>query len=106
ALATRPYDSMSQRYTHIATVGVIEAMIKAGFQPFSASQSRTRIEGKAAFTKHMIRFRHQDVSQSLAVGDVIPEVFLINSHDGTSAYRLIAGLYRLACSPRAFGTES
>jgi hypothetical protein len=77
---------------------VIEAMIKAGFQPFSAVQSRTRTEGKSEFTKHMIRFRHQDVSRSLAVGDVIPEVVLINSHDGTSAYKLIAGLYRLVCS--------
>jgi uncharacterized protein DUF932 len=43
----------------------------------------------------MLRFRHEDVSQSLAVDDVIPEVVLINSHDGTSAYKLIAGLYRL-----------
>ena len=29
---------------------------------------------------------------------MIPEVVLINSHDGTSAYKLIAGLYRLVCS--------
>jgi len=98
ALATRPYDGMSAKYSHIATLGVIEAMIAAGFQPFSATQSRTRIPGKGDFTKHMLRFRHGDVSQSLAVGDVIPEVVLINSHDGTSAYKLIAGLYRLVCS--------
>ena len=98
ALATRPYDAMSAKYAYIPTLGVIEAMIKAGFQPFSATQSRTRVVGKGDFTKHMLRFRHEDVSQSLAVGDVIPEVVLINSHDGTSAYKLIAGLYRLVCS--------
>lgn len=98
ALATRPYDGMSAKYSHIATLGVIEAMIASGFQPFSAVQSRTRVPGKGDFTKHMLRFRHEDVSQSLAVGDVIPEVVLINSHDGTSAYKLIAGLYRLICS--------
>ncbi len=46
----------------------------------------------------MLRFRHQDISQALAVGDVIPEVVLINSHDGTSAYKLMAGLYRLVCA--------
>jgi hypothetical protein len=89
---------MSAKYTYVPTLSVIEAMIKAGFQPFSAVQSRTRIAGKGDFTKHMIRFRHQDVSQALAVRDVIPEVVLINSHDGTSAYKLIAGLYRLVCS--------
>jgi hypothetical protein len=98
ALATRPYDGMSARYSHIATLGVIEAMIAAGFQPFSVTQSRTRVPGKGDFTKHMLRFRHEDVSQALAVSDVIPEVVLINSHDGTSAYKLIAGLYRLVCS--------
>lgn len=98
ALATRPYDAMSAKYMYIPTLGVIEAMIKAGFQPFSAVQSRTRIAGKGGFTKHMLRFRRQDRAQSLVVGDVIPEVVLINSHDGTSAYKLIAGLYRLVCS--------
>lgn len=98
ALATRPYDAMSAKYSHIPTLGVIEAMIAAGFQPFSAVQSRTRVPGKGDFTKHMLRFRHEGVSQPLAVGDVIPEVVLINSHDGTSAYKLIAGLYRLICS--------
>jgi hypothetical protein len=97
ALATRPYDAMSAKYQYIPTLGVIEAMIRAGFQPFSAAQSRTRIAGKGEFTKHLIRFRHQDVGP-LAVGDVVPEVVLINSHDGTSAYKLIAGLYRLVCS--------
>lgn len=98
ALATRPYDAMSAKYTYVPTFGVIEAMIKAGFQPFSAVQSRTRIVGKGEFTKHMLRFRHQDLARTFAVGDVIPEVVLINSHDGTSAYKLIAGLYRLVCS--------
>ena len=97
ALAARPFDAMSAKYGFIPTVGVIQAMIAAGFQPFSAVQSRTRVVGKGDFTKHMIRFRRQDVGQ-LVVGDVIPEVVLINSHDGTSAYKLIAGLYRLVCS--------
>ncbi|MGA8837528.1 MAG: DUF932 domain-containing protein [Candidatus Sulfotelmatobacter sp.] len=98
ALATRPYDAMSAKYSFVPTRGVIESMIAAGFQPFSATQSRTRVPGKGDFTKHMLRFRHEDASRSLAVGDVIPEVVLINSHDGTSAYKLIAGLYRLVCS--------
>src|ERR1700687_3303207 len=85
ALATRPHESRSDRYTYIPTINVIEGMIKAGFQPFSASQSRSRIEGKSEFTKHMIRFRHADLMQAV-VGDVLPEVILVNSHDGTSAY--------------------
>lgn len=103
AMATHAHESRSDRYTYIPTVNVIEGMMRAGFQPFSASQSRSRIEGKSEFTKHMIRFRHQAANgtaptELLKVGDVVPEVVLINSHDGTSAYKLIAGLYRLVCS--------
>jgi len=97
AFAAHPHESRSERYTYIPTVNVIEGMIKAGFQPFSASQSRSRIEGKAEFTKHMIRFRHLDL-MNVNVGDVVPEVVLVNSHDGTSAYKLMGGMYRLVCS--------
>ena len=100
AMATQAHESRSDRYTYIPTVAIIEGMIKNGFQPFSASQSRSRIEGKTEFTKHMIRFRHPDTDSTelMKVGDVVPEVILINSHDGTSAYKLIAGMYRLVCS--------
>ena len=84
ALATGPYDAMSAKYTYVPTLGVIEAMIAAGFQPFSAMQSRTRIVGKGDFTKHLLRFRRSRRRGHSWSGDVIPEVVLINSHDGTS----------------------
>ena len=89
---------MSNRYAFVPTINIIEGMIKSGFMPFSATQSLTRIEGKQPFAKHMLRFRHQDAAQTLAVGDIIPEVVLVNSHDGECTFRLMAGLYRLACS--------
>ena len=96
ALATRPFHAVSSRYTYIPTVDVIEGMAKAGFKPFYATQSRTRIEGKSEFTKHMIRFR-ADLG-AMTVGDSLAEVVLVNSHDGTSTYKLLAGIFRLVCS--------
>ena len=96
AFAIEPHSSRSARYTYISTSNVIEGMIRSGFQPFSASQSSSHIEGKRDFTKHMIRFRRAGAVVS-KVGDVIPEIVLINSHDGTSTYKLLAGLIRLAC---------
>ena len=98
ALALRPYQGMSNKYAFVPTINIIEGMMKSGFMPFSATQSLTRVPGKQPFAKHMLRFRHADASQTLAVGDVIPEVVLVNSHDGECTFRLIAGLYRLACS--------
>jgi len=62
-----------------------------------ASQGRSRIEGKAEFTKHLIRFRHSDFIGTEALGQVVPEIVLVNSHDGTSSYHLMAGLFRIAC---------
>lgn len=98
AFAPSAHESMSHRYAYIPTANIIAGMLKSGFQPFEAKQSICRIDGQGNFAKHMIRFRHADASQALAVGDSVPEVVLVNSHNGTSSYKLIAGLYRLVCS--------
>src|SRR6266576_6609348 len=97
AFATQPHSSRSSRYAYIPTSEVIEGLIAQGFAPFKAVQSRSRIEGKTEFTKHMIRFRHSDAS-AIQVGGNIPEVVLINSHDGTSAYKLLSGIFRVICT--------
>jgi hypothetical protein len=99
AFATEPHSSRSARFAYIPTSGIIEAMMKEGFQPFKATQSGSRIEGKAEFTKHMIRFRHiSNTAELLKVGDKIPEVVLVNAHDGTSTYQLMSGIFVLLCS--------
>lgn len=96
AFATQAHESRSSRFAYIPTAEVIDGLIAQGFQPTKAIQGRSRIEGKTEFTKHMIRFRHADVSVT-KVGDNIPEVVLVNAHDGTSAYKLFAGIFRVAC---------
>jgi len=96
AFATMAHSSRSRSYTYIPTSDVIDGMIKAGFQPFAARQSTTRTVGKVDYTKHMIRFRRTDADTAL-VSDSVPEVILINSHDGSSAYKLIADVYRKVC---------
>lgn len=95
AFAVEPYQGMSSRYSYIPTSDVIRGMMAAGFQPFAAQQSRTAIEDRKAYTKHLIRFRHPDTA--ITVGGIHPEIVLINSHDGSSAYKLMAGLFRLVC---------
>jgi len=92
---------MSERYTFIPTIQIVDKMRGEGFQPVAATQSRTRIEGKSEFTKHMIRFRDMrngDAPAIRALGTIFPEVVLTNSHDGASAYKIDAGLFRLICT--------
>lgn len=86
----------SEKYKHISTIEVVQGLMKEGFMPVKAVQNRTRIIEKAPFTKHMLRFRHVDSVPT--VGGLFPELVLVNSHDGLSSYRLMAGLYRLICS--------
>jgi hypothetical protein len=91
--AEEKHGSRSERYTYIPTIQVVEGLRKEGFMPFSACQSRSRIEGKSEFTKHMLRFR-QD---GLIKAEEANEIILINSHDGTSSYQMIGGMFRFVC---------
>lgn len=97
--AEAPHESRSERYAYIPTVEVLHGLYDEGFRIFAASQSRTRIPGKSDYTKHMLRLRHENHLGAIAkVGDSIPELVLINSHDGTSSYQMMGGLFRFVCS--------
>lgn len=98
AFAVQAHESRSDRYAYIPTLDVLRGMEDAGFLPFKATQSKARDITKREYTKHMIRFRASDQTQALAVGDSLPEIVLVNSHDGSSAYHLMAGIFRLVCS--------
>lgn len=99
AFAASPYHAQSTRYAFIPTSTVIEGMRAAGLFPVQATQSRTRIADKREFTKHMIRFRPAgSLAAAAIVGDSVIEAVLINSHDGTSAYKLMCGVFRFVCS--------
>lgn len=94
-MATEPHSSRGPRYSIIPTIQVLDGLRKEGFQPFEVRQTKVRKEDKRDFTKHMVRLRHPD-----ALGDnaEVPEIILINSHDGTSSYQLLAGFFRMVCS--------
>jgi len=98
AVAVAPHESRSERYTYVPTVEVIQGMQSAGFFPFAATQSRSRDLTRAEFTKHMIRFRRlEDMHRAAIVGDMVPEIVWVNSHDGTSLAELMLGLWRFVC---------
>lgn len=94
-LATDAHGSRGEKYSFIPTIQVLEGLRNEGFQPFEVRQTKTRKEDRREFTKHMVRLRHPD-----AIGDnaEVPEIVLINSHDGTSSYQLLAGFFRMVCS--------
>lgn len=86
--------SRSERYTYIPTIDVLRGLRKEGFEPFMVAQGQSRVEGKAEFTKHMIRMRHAGQVQTKPEAN---EIILINSHDGASSYQMLAGMLRFVC---------
>jgi hypothetical protein len=92
------HSSRSERYTYIPTIEVLRGLRKEGFKPFMVAQGASRVEGKAEFTKHMIRMRHHCDSSDLAhTRAEAHEIILINSHDGASSYQMLAGMFRFVC---------
>lgn len=87
------HESRSERYTYIPTIILLDNLRKEGFQPFFACQTRTRNADKREHTKHMLRLRREgEIS-----GAEVPEIILLNSHDGSSSYQMIPGVFRFVC---------
>lgn len=97
--AEQPHESRSQRYHYIDTREVLGGLIREGFRIAEVRQGGSRIEGKREFTKHALRLTAPDSYMvETKPGDRTQvQVVLINSHDGTSSYRLRAGAYRFLC---------
>lgn len=93
--ATEPHDSRSDRYAYIGTSEVLTKLRGEGFEPFFVCQTRVRKEDKREHTKHMIRFRH--ANQITSKGEA-NEIIMLNSHDGTSSFQLLGGMFRFVCS--------
>lgn len=92
--ATDKHVSRSDRYTYIPTGDVLTALRREGFEPFMVCQTRVRQDDRRDFTKHMVRMRHATQVNDAEANEIV----LLNSHDGTSSYQLISGLYRHVCS--------
>jgi hypothetical protein len=92
-LAHSPHESRSERYSYIPTVDVLDALRREGFQPFMVCQTRVRDDARRTHTKHLLRLRHAEQIS----GREANEIILLNSHDGSSSYQMIAGMFRFVC---------
>jgi hypothetical protein len=92
--AKQAHHSRSERYAYIPTIDILNGLRDNGYQPFKVGQSKTRIADKREFTRHLIRMRHVDMFSD---GEMTQEIILLNSHDGTSSYQLIHGVFRFVC---------
>jgi len=88
------------RYEYIPTIKPLEKLLDQGWAVYEASQNRVRNVENEGFTRHSLRLRMADSDKNKYGGaaDGTGELVLTNAHDGTAAYTLTAGYFRLVCS--------
>lgn len=93
AFAPSAHERLSESYTFVPTARVLDALGQAGFLPVEARQSRA---ASPLHARHLIRLRRR--VETVALRESVPELLLLNSHDGTSAYQLRVGIFRAVCT--------
>lgn len=88
-------ESLSEKYTFIPTERVLSGLMDAGFVPVEARQTPSR-KASPLHARHILRLRRR--FETVQLRDSIPEIVFLNSHDGTSAYQLRVGIYRVVCT--------
>jgi hypothetical protein len=88
--ATSPSPKMSNKYTFVPTIEVVENFDREGWKVYSAKQV-----GSGNYGQHELRLRNGGLPQ---VGDSLIEAVIRNSHNGISSFSVSSGLYRLVCS--------
>lgn len=92
---TKPTER-SETYQLVKTTDIVSAAERAGWT-FHRGQSAKR--GKALDTgAHLLVFRNEALRiPDLGPATSIPELIIVNSHDGSRAVRIALGLFRVAC---------
>ena len=88
--STTPSQKMTSKYTFVPTNQVLEFFDREGWEVSSVKQT-----GKGLHSLHEVKFRNNELPK---VGDTLVEAIVRNSHNGSAAFTMSAGLHRLVCS--------
>jgi hypothetical protein len=91
--------NLSDRYEFVPTSDIVNFMEENGWFPIDAKEIKTRKQENKGFQKHIVRFRHPELSFNEINGDGnFIDILLTNSHDGMSSFTFQIGIFRLVCS--------
>lgn len=95
--ATNPHESRGSRYMFVPTYELLDGLRAEGYVPTTVMHQQARAErpGLVSHGKHLIRFSHVN-DLGIRQGER-HEVIMVNSHNGTSSYQFLSGLFRLVC---------
>lgn len=95
--ATSPSPKMTERYGFMNTYDVVKLMTEEmGWNLVAYGQKGTnsRSSEDRSYVKHFATFRKTD---TVIAGELIPQLRIINSHDGSTRFRAEKEIYRGVC---------
>jgi hypothetical protein len=110
SIATQtPHPRVSERYSHIKTIDLLEPLMERGWYPHRAVQQPVRSSDRDGYQKHVVYLRHEKLSQ---IGEFkhrpeehkcdedvsFFELRMTNSHDRTTRWDFVAGIFRMICA--------
>lgn len=102
ALASAHDGRRSNRYTFVPTTEIVDSMEANGWGVVRARGPKSRTELSRGFGLHQLEFQDRN---AVAFSDprngskpIFPRIHIINSHNGTSRFEVLAGLYAMVCS--------
>ena len=96
----KPAPFMTEKYKFANTYELCKQIEDNGWRLHSAYQTRLNKRSPQEYkqyTNHIVTFRKSQYD-SLVVDDLIPSLYLTNSHNGSSTLKLHSGLHRVVCS--------
>lgn len=85
----------SPRFKAITTADALDSLHSQGWELFKADAVKTRQPERVPYAKHVVQLTHPDL---VGMAGHRPLIYLQNANDGTSSFRLFAGLFRFICA--------
>lgn len=90
---TTKIENLSDKYQIFNSKNVIENFENFGFKPIFIKETKSRNPENQKFKKHLITFANSEIK----LGEYVPTIQYLNSHDGTSKVSFFVGIFRLIC---------
>ena len=105
AFTDSPAPEVSKYYTFVPTFEIIENFEREGWVPVKAKQIKTKDIDNIAYQEHSIRFRNENFQLPAKVGDIIPEIYIRNSHNRVCQFTGALAMERLRCTNGLIASE-
>lgn len=90
-------EHLSDRYKFVPTMDVIEVLQDYGWQPVSVQQARVADKGNQGYQKHIVKLENPEFAVVSQTDTYAPQILLTNSHNGSGAFNLQMGVFRMVC---------